>query len=178
MVGKQGSGWTTHWDKWTISTPGSGGGGTQVGATSVAMYQGASSSGDLSSILASDNLYFNVLSVPETALGQIAAAQVNFILPTGTFTTMSAKLELNAVSGTTGMLWLWNWNTNAYEHVKSFSVAASGNTATVVQVPAFAKYVNGSRQVRSVVRALVPQRRGAMPVSFTFKSDQIQLIMN
>ena len=177
MVGKQGSGWTTFWDKWTISVPGSGG-GTQVNPTAVSMYQGAGSSGNLSSILLSDNVYYSVLSVPQLGLGQIAAERVDFTLPTGTFETLAAKLELNAVSGTTGMLWLWNWGTNQYVHIKSFTVPASGNLATIVQVPGFSSYVSGSRQVRAVVRGLVPQRRGGMPVTFTFKSDQIQLIVN
>lgn len=175
----EGGQWGSTIQTWLISQPGGGGGGgTAVEPTSITMFQGAGSSGDVNSVKLSDDLYFDVTSMPETGLGQIAAAELSFTLPAGTVDQLRGKFEMVGVTGTTGMVWLYNWTTNKYENIKAFSVKGSGNTVNTVPIATPATYVSPGREVKMVVRGLLPQRRGSMPPSFKFRSDQILLILN
>lgn len=176
----QGGTWQSTIHTWLISQPGSGGGGggTAIDPTTIAMIQGSGSSGDVSSVKLSDNVYFNVLSTAQAGLGQIGAAQLSFTIPAGTINTLRAKLEVLGVTGSTGMVWLYNFNTAKFDHIKSFPVKGSGNAVTLINLPVKNQYMSSSREVRMVVRGLVPQRRGSMPPGFTLKLDQTQLVLN
>lgn len=174
----QGGVWQTTIHDWLISQPGSGGGGTAINPSSITKIQGGASSGDVTSVLLSDDLYFAILSQAETALGQIGAAEAAFTLPAGNVDTLRVKVEALGVTGTTGMVWLYNYSTSQYDNIKAFSIKGSGNAASILELPTDSEYRNSSRQVKLVLRGLVPQRRGAMPTSFTFRIDQLQLILN
>jgi hypothetical protein len=176
----QGGVWLSTIHTWLISTPGGGGGGggTAIDPTSIVMIQGAGSSGDVTSVKLSDDVYFNVLSTSEAGLGQIGAAQLSFTIPSGTINTLRAKVEAVGVTGSTGMVWLYNFNTGQFDHIKSFPVRGSGNSATSVNLDTKSQYMSSSREVRMAIRGLVPERRGSMPPTFTLRLDQVQLIMN
>lgn len=177
MIAKGGV-WESTIDTWLISQPGSGGGsGTNVEPTSIVLFQGAGSSGDVNSVKLSDSLFFDVTSAPETGLGQIAAAELSFTLPDETVNGLAAKFDLASAAGTTGMVWMYNWNANRYDNIKAFAVK-SGSAATLVPIGNFARYISSTREVKMVLRGLMPQRRGSMPAGFTFRSDQILLVMN
>ena len=179
MIAKGGF-WESTINTWLISQPGSGGGGggTTVSPASITMYQGASSTGNVASVTLSDDLYFDIISKPETGLGQIAAAELSFTLPPGTVDQLSGRFEVIGVTGATGMVWLYNWNAGRYDNLKAFPVRGSGNGVTTVAVANLGPYISFTRQVKVVVRGLVPQRRGSMPPSFKFRSDQIVLVLN
>lgn len=157
MVGKSGSSWLTVFHKWTVSEPVP----TEVDADTAIRYQGSSGTGDVNSIRVADGSFFTIVAEQIKGLGFAAAIEVTFTNPISTSSTtgMEFDAKLHGIDRATGMLYLYNWNTGKYEWIKSFAIKGVPQPSTRIVVPApFTKYINGSNQVKAVLRATTPER--------------------
>ena len=190
MVGAVGGNWTTHINKWSVS---SGAGAVLVDPLGESLVQGTHMGGDLISISASDNNKYSLRSIlidrsgQETtsgiaAVGQVASFQVDFDLDL----TQGAVVDLKAVieasvnsSGPTGQIFAYNWNTGTFKSIGNFSMSSSDRTATIsIPRTSISNYVDATGQVRILVRAFAPVRGGRpsrIPPQFIFNVDRVAL---
>jgi hypothetical protein len=173
MVGNAQGNWQTHIHSWTVSTGGGGGGGgTALLPNAVYKYEGGVSIGTDAEVFDSDDTYFQIFSIAVPQLGQVASIGADFVLtqPLGN-DTMKVKVELQAATGSTAMVFLKNWSTGQYENVKSFPVKSTDITS-VVDVPNASRYVDGGNNVSVVVRSVLPRGAG-----FAQKVDLLHLLI-
>ncbi|MBB1180684.1 hypothetical protein DSM05_16195, partial [Pseudomonas sp. FW305-3-2-15-E-TSA4] len=67
------------------------------------MLEGASSSGSLASILATDNNYFSIASTLVKGTGQVATVQVTFTAPTNQLTSFQVHFQGSALTPVSGL---------------------------------------------------------------------------
>ena len=190
MVGITGGNWTTHINKWSVS---SGAGAVLVDPTGASLIQGVLMAGDFNAIKTSDNSRYSIRSIlidktgQETtsgveATGQVASVQTDFDLDMtqGNLTDLKVVVEANVnPTGATGQVFAWDWSTGTFKAVGNFSMNTSDKVSTVsVQRSVMAKYVDGTGNVRIMVRAFSPVRGGRpsrIPPQFIFNVDRVAL---
>ena len=133
---------------------------------------GTAVDGDVGSLPEIDGVTYSLLSVRQSGVGQIAAAQVTANLQTTRIRrSAAARVALSIPGRTTGYVYLLNKASGRYDLQKT--VTGTG-TMTTVDVPfdasATSPYVNGT-QVTILVRALKPARFGSAP--FRLRVDQV-----
>lgn len=125
----------------------------------VDLWLGASSSGSVGDLLATDQDFYSVTSA-DSSLGQVGGAVVDFTL-TGPATNLREAqlyLEANAVTGTTGQLYLWDYTTSKYVLIKAFAVRPKVVKRERLLLPLdLTKYVSGGN-IRAGIRAIGPNR--------------------
>lgn len=144
----------------------------------IKMREGSSSTGGLASVLKSDNAYFNIASAPVSRLGQAASAISTYSIgaPVATLQSLKLSLEGRAAQNVTCTLFLYNWNTQKYDYKGAFPLGG----VEVVKTFTFAEsnwsnYVNGSKQLRLVTRAVMPNSAYYAASPFNFRIDEIKL---
>jgi hypothetical protein len=190
MISGPGGNWATHINKWVVS---SGSSGVLIDATAEAVIQGEYVGGNLASLSASDNSRYTIQSVmidkngqPTQnvvgANGQAASLQVDFDLDLsgGAVTDLKAVVEANlSSSGASGQLFAYNWISGTFISVGSFSLSTSDKTATItIPKSALSNYVDGTGNVRLLIRAFSPIRNGRpgrVPPQFIFGLDRVGL---
>jgi hypothetical protein len=190
MVAAAGGAWVTHIDKWTVS---SGTTGTLVDPTAVAVTQGSNTSGDISSLLTSDNNRYTIQSVlidksgNPTAVGsdataQAAAAQIDFDLDLSGGPATDVKVVVEASvnkTGPAGMLFAYNWSTGKFDSIAAFALSTSDKASTLTLPKAtLSNYVDPSGAVRLLVRGINSVkggRPGTIPPQFSFNIDRVGL---
>lgn len=190
MVGVAGGNWTTHINKWSVS---SGSAATLIDPLGVNLISGNLLAGNLASITASDNNRYSIQSYlidkngNETsngaiATGQAASMQVDFDLDLseGTVIDLKAVVEANIITtGATGQIFAWDWASSTFKSVGSFALGTIDKTSTITipkaQLPS---YVNGAGNVRLMIRGFSPVRAGRpvrIPAAFTLGVDRVAL---
>ncbi|MEQ1823782.1 MAG: sialidase family protein [Fimbriimonadaceae bacterium] len=145
-------------------------------ATGISVYQGSYRAGTLSSIWSPDISTYNVYSAFINRLGQSAAVQTDYLVPTGV-TLRGLKLRVSTSSATSGMVWLYNWTTNKYDVFLPFQISASGFTDATVNFPgSSAPYISPTGTVRAIFRALAPIRTTTVP-PFMLRIDLERLLV-
>lgn len=173
-----GGNWGTEINKWTISDiGGGGGGGASIKPSIISVYQGTYLSGNLASVLNSDNSFYEIQSVLQPNVGQVATTEMTFPLAQTGDQLSSLYFEVEPITtpsvSATGSIWIYNWTSGVYIYLKSFTIPGSGDAKHSVTVNlGLANYVNSSKECRFVVRGLTPLRRGgANPLPFILKVD-------
>lgn len=190
MVGAAGGLWTTHINKWNVST---GSAGTLINPIGVTFVQGTFLAGDLNSITASDNSRYETQSIlidkngnqtfdGVNATGQATSFQVDFDLDlsAGTLSDLKAVVEAHAVpTGATGQVFAWNWTTGTFKSIASFGLTTADKTNNIaIPRTALSSYVGGTGNVRLLIRAFAPIRGGRpnkIPAPFAFNVDRVAL---
>lgn len=174
--------WNTSFYKWTVS---SGGGttGTSFAPISFDTTLGNQANGDLTSVIDSDDSRYGIDTEFVDQLGQVAAAEATWMIPTPVGQTqadMAVAVETRGIAAASGSVFLWNWTLNRYELAGSFSMGTTDRTTSVV-VKSFQKYINGTGQVKALIRGLNPVkagRNGGSPAPFRFDFDQVKIVAN
>lgn len=170
--------WKTEIVKWQITPPG-GASGIPVAPTSVTFMQGDFATGTLASLLNADNMHYTIRTNALTKLGQVGAFETTYTLAQGAdnIDGLTLKYEGSGTEvGGTVFVYLWNNNTGVYDQVKAFALKGV-DTATNIELAPFglSKYLDGSLQMKILIRALMPRRFNMVPSPFDFNSDLIGL---
>ncbi|MEQ1935965.1 MAG: hypothetical protein ABL962_19085, partial [Fimbriimonadaceae bacterium] len=168
MVANASNGWVTVIEQFRLSTP------FTVQPTSVALFEGLSSSGTVTQIKNSDNTTFNVTSKFVQRTGQVASAKVEFTLPGSTF-ELNATYEARAATNVTGSLFLWNNSTSKWVYFGSNPLGLTDVVKTFAIGNTYNQYVDGTRKVKALIRAILPERIGSSTPTFILKIDQVKL---
>lgn len=148
-----------------------------VPADTVAMFEGASSTGTVQDIRYADGSTFNVLSKAEARVGQVAAHVETFTLPSQNVNFIRYQVNASGPLGTTALTFIFDWNANVYRFVNAFALNPNGASNQAVITQDLAKYVGPGGKVKTLVRGVSPTR-GLGAVSFMFNTDLVQLAVN
>lgn len=189
MVAGAGGAWITTFHKWTVSS--GTGEDTLVAPGAVSTIQGTPITGDLATISSSDNNRYTIQSYfidkfgdpvgPNgTPTAQVASFQADFDLDMsqGTLQDLKAVLEANAnTTGVSAQVFAWNWGTGTFTLVGSVALGTTDKVNTVsIPKSALSSYVDGTGNVRLLVRAIYPLRNGRpnrIPPQFLFNTDRV-----
>jgi subtilase family serine protease len=145
--------------------------------TAVAFYQGQTSVGGLSGILAADGVNYTVVSKATAGLGQISGLTTDFVMneAPNLIDTFTLKIKASGPANGTGQVFLFNWTTNTFDFLRSYPL--SGTSAeTDIQVGNFATYLKpGTGQFRILNRAIFPTRGLVMPSPFSYGVDWMNI---
>lgn len=141
--------------------------------TSISLYAGTYVSGDLSSILASDNVRYQI-NTSDANLGPVAGATITSQItqPVGNLINLKLTIELNATGGATNMIWLYNWQTGEYDFWKAFPLS-TGDKSVVVEISQFSKYISQTGEVSFITRSNRPKRLPGG--AFAYQIDFVKL---
>lgn len=135
-----------------------------IPATSITQQDGTHTSGGLIDINNIDKLVYKARSSRVNS-GQSAGAVATFTLPTPSkivkMDLMAASLSSRTQYPVSNTLFLWNWQTSKYDLIAESALKALGEDELVraLSGASLAKYMNGSGQVRLLVRAYSADRR-------------------
>jgi hypothetical protein len=187
MIGKANFNWTTVINKHTISdiNPGT---SLNLPPNTVAIYndplsnpnqQGTNLQGGPANAGASDDLFVTIDSVLAPRLGQIAAGEFTYEVAgnPNKVNTFTMRVEANAPTNATGMLWLFDYTKNKYVQLRAFKLSPTGNAfVDVTPLKPYTRWIGPGGAVRAVVRGLIPVgKSGIAPVPFTLKMDVVRL---
>lgn len=145
--------------------------------SSVSQQDGSHVSGGIPELSAIDKLVHRSSSA-RVASGQSAGVIANFTLPNP---SKIAKIDLLAAANSSNTrypvsnsIFLWNWQTGRYDLIAESALKAQGNDemSRSVSGATLARYMNGSGQVRMLVRAYSADRRN------TGMAESFQLLIN
>ena len=168
--------WTTEVAKFVVTEGGSF--GTKLLPGSVRMVEGTSYTGGLAHIIGSDNTYFNVNSKALDRLGHVASVETGFSSPLAAeqIKAVTINLEAKAASNVSGVLFLYDWIQKKYVNVGS--VPLSGIEALKsfkVPTSSWSRYVDSTKKLKMVVRAVMPNSLYRTAYPFTLKLDTTYL---
>lgn len=145
---------------------------------SIAMYEGATPAGNITSVAASDNKYYTVNSKAVLRTGQVASATLTFKYTKSlnkTF-TLGFKAEGSAISGVTGSFYVWDYTTSSYTYLGSFPMGTADVTKSFSLGKPFSKYVDATtKTLKVLVRSIMPNRTNVTALPFKLRLDQVQL---
>jgi thermitase len=145
--------------------------------TSIKMFEGASASGVLADVVASDNQHYRINSTNIVRTGQVSSAEMTFTSPrtASQVTGMTLRFESHGVAGSTGSAFLWDWSRNTYVYVGAAPLTSTDTIATIRVNGPFARFVNNSRQVRAVIRSVNPSGWDRNPLPYQYRIDHVVL---
>lgn len=139
--------------------------------TSPTLTLGTVVGGDVTSLPSTDGVSYQIQSVKQTGLGQVAAATVSIPLQTQkTRRSAAVNLALSLPAKATGYLYLLNASTGAYDLVSTIAGTGAMTTTNVALDVSANTYISGNT-VTALVRSLIPSRLGSLP--FTMSVDQL-----
>src|ERR1044072_3081279 len=137
--------------------------------------------GDLTSVSASDNIYYQIGSTMLGTVGQAASAELSFDIPTDTNQIGVTIETIGGIDGGTNNVWLWNWNTSQYDLIGSTPLAASGDAPKTLNValPNVSRYVGPGGAAFLLVRGHLPLKTLPLnvPPTFNYRIDQAKLLI-
>jgi thermitase len=153
----------------------------EIGPASIQTTFGTYFFGDVTTVSASDDIYYQIGSSMLGLLGQAATAELTYTVPTDA-TQISVSLEAIAgIAGGTSNVWMWNWNSGQYELIGSAPIQSSGNDAKTftVQPANLSRYIGGGGAVKVLVRGHFPYKPlgFAPPLPFTYRIDLAELLV-
>jgi hypothetical protein len=145
--------------------------GPPVQSSGISVFTGTFVRGTLSSIWSVDGNAYQVRSV-NTAQGQVAAIEADFILPSTSISSLTVNTTSTAIPGVTGMLYLYDWTAGAWVYLSpSYPLGSAAATFSASGTGTISRFVGPGGQVRALVRALMPPRTATG--SFVLSADQI-----
>jgi len=148
--------WETWVSNFLVSSPG---GDLAVTPTSIARYQGGTLVGDASSVASSDNAYASIPTVAQRGYGQVSGITANFKVTKAGVDSLNLRLESKGAVGATGIIYAYNQVTKAYDVIQSYPLTATDKAVTV-NIPNAKNYVSATRDIKILVRGVVPNRAG------------------
>jgi hypothetical protein len=135
-----------------------------IPANSISQQDGSHISGGLTDINHLDRLVYKARSA-RVSSGQSAGAVATFTLPNPSkvvkFDLMTASTSSRSQYPISNSLFLWNWQTSKYDLIAESALKPMGEEELVRSLSgaSLAKYLNGSGQVKLLVRAYSADRR-------------------
>ncbi len=148
-----------------------------LGASSLVMYEGVSTSGAVGTTYNSDNLYYRVNSKLIDRLGHTASVKAFFTSGKNpaTFEQLSFKVETASATYVTGALFIWNTSTSRFDLIGSWPQTSVDSVKTFTMSKPYSRYFTPTRQAQILVRSIMPISSIRPSVPFTLKMDHIQL---
>lgn len=170
MIANQSGNWQTVVNSFRVTTT------VTSAPASVTKYEGGAVTGALPQITTSDNAYYRVASVNVARTGTVASHITQFNLTTTNPASLKFKVEAAAANRVTANYFLWNWSTNKWEYVGATPLTAADKVWEFQAPNPASKFVNSQRQVRLLLRAIMPSSSVSTAIPFSFRTDQVQLI--
>jgi hypothetical protein len=141
--------------------------------------QGSIVSGTVDSLKAVDSNWYQTKTAAIAQLGQSTTweSQVQTNLKPDTVDYLAVKLNATGPALATEFVFLWNYksSTPGYEAVATKPIASGMNEMFEISGD-LSRFISPTGVVKVAVRALQPLRSGVMPVAFTLKVDQAQVL--
>ena len=146
-------------------------------SASVYASQGVNPVGTVSTLASTDGQVYAVSSVPQTGIGQAAAVQANFQTSADLSKASAMTISVTAAAGTpiTNYVYIYNYATKAYDTIYT-SALSTGATSFSVTLSNWTNYINSSKQIIIVDRAVYPSRLGAP--QFRLSLDKINVAIS
>lgn len=161
--------WRTYVESFKVGTEAS------AAITSIAMYEGKSPVGTLANATTSNNQYYTVQSVAVARTGQVASVVYTATVPSSSPITLSTSVEGQAIAGVSLNFYAWNWTTGKYDFLSAGQLPSTDTTITANFPTNRAPYINASRQVKVLARAINPTNTIRVGAPFTLKVDMAQV---
>ena len=169
MIAAANGGWQTVVQSFKVTTP------FTSNATSITKFEGAATSGNLNSILNSDNNYFNVASVAVPRTGHVASAIVTFTSPTSNPAGLKFTAEAAAANYVTGSYFIWDWTTSKWIYIGATPLTSADKVINFSATAPYGRYLNAQRQVKLLFRSIFPYSTVRNAVPYTLKLDQVKM---
>jgi hypothetical protein len=178
MTVAPGGGSATQVMKWVVTPPNST--GVEVAPDAATTFVGIDIIGGPAELSLSDDLYYQIGSVPIAQFGQLAGLDADYTIQPD-MTNISIKVEAVAgVLGGTNTVWLWNWTLQRWDLIGSTPIIVSGNTQKVLAVRSadVPKYIGAAGAVKLRLRGHLPLKPfvNTMPNPFTYRVDLLKLL--
>lgn len=170
MIANANGGWQTVVNSYRVTT------NVTNPPASVTKYEGGATQGALAQILASDNAYYRVQAVSVPRTGFVASHITQFNLSTTTPSGLRFKVEAAGAARVSANYFLWNWAENKWQYVGATALTGTDKVWEFLAPAPASKFVNAQRQVRLLLRAVMPFSTSYSAVPFSFRTDQVQLI--
>lgn len=144
--------------------------------SSVSAYQGTYAGGTLPDVQQLDSRFFDVRSVFIQRLGMVAAIETTYTLDKSVGqlydVTLSSEMVHNMSVDVATQVFAFNWTANVYDYVGAFTVRrGGGETGNVTISTGLSQYVNGSGEMKFVVRMLAPAFRAGSGTTYLSRMD-------
>ncbi len=169
MVANASGGWQTVVNSFRVTTPFTG------SVTGVAKYEGKSSYGTLTQILNSDNAYFGIGSIPVNRTGEVASAIVNLTVPSASPATVKVDFESSAATYVSATYFVWDWTTSTWTYINATPQTSADKVTTITIPTPYSKYINSGKQMKILLRSIMPYSTTHSAVPYTFKIDQVKI---
>lgn len=157
---------------------GGGGGNTyNLPPTAIFMYEGTVTSGNVTHVATSDNAYYTIVSKAVSRVGHVATSQVTFrttLNPTR-IVGLNIGTEVNAPAGVTTNLFVYDNVGGKWQYVGAYPMNGTDVKKTFSLSTPYAKYWNANRELKVLVRSVMPEKMNAPPKAFNSKTDQVWL---
>lgn len=170
MIANAGGGWQTVVNSYRVTT------NVISAPATVTKYEGGGVSGALAQILNSDNAYYRIQATAISRTGFVASHITQFNLSTTTPSGLRFKVEAAAVPRVSANYFLWNWTTNKWEYVGATALTATDKVWEFTAPAPVNRFVSAQRQVRLLLRAVMPYSTRYSAVPYNFLTDQVQLV--
>lgn len=146
---------------------------------SLNVIMGVHNSGNLATILDSDDASVSITTQPSASRGEYAAFELGVTSPKLPADVKSIRLTVESASdatGTTQYVTLYNYTTGLWDNISSTRLTATDTVAEIqVAKKKLAQYVHPETMKMKVrCMAFAPiKRRGTAPTSFTYTTDQV-----
>jgi hypothetical protein len=148
--------WETWVSNFKVSSPG---GDLSLTPTSIGRYEGGALAGDASSVSASDNVYASIPTSVQRGYGQVSGIFANFKVTKLNVEVLNLRIESKGAVGATGIVYAYNQVTKKYDLLQSFPFTAIDKAITL-NIPNAKNYVSANRDVKILIRGVVPNRSG------------------
>jgi hypothetical protein len=146
---------------------------TAVGASGVTAAAGKIVSGNKDSLKATDSNLLKMTSEPVAGLGQVAGANIGYLVPFGSVDTMRMFVTVAGPTGASALVTARNNTTGAYDVLLTLGLSNTAVSKTIdFSTDQIAKYINSNRQISIIIRGVQPMRQGQVPGMMTFTIDQ------
>ncbi len=147
----------------------------QINPISITKFEGGLVSGTLTQVLNSDNTYYTITSIPVDRTGQVASEVVTFQLNTVSLSGMLVTFESQALSAVTASVFAWDWTTSKWVYLNAFQQGTVDKVSLAQVMTGAQKYLSSTKQVKILVRAVLPYTLIHNAPAYTFKTDQVKL---
>lgn len=169
MIANAGGGWQTVINSFKVTTS------VVNQPASIAKFEGGTATGGLTQILNSDNAYYRLATQQIARTGHVASHISTYTLSSATPASLKFKVEAAAVNRVTLNSYLWNWTTSKWDYVSATPLTGI-DKVWEFQAPAnVAPYVSGTKQVKLLLRTIMPFSTTYSAVPYEFRTDQIVL---
>jgi hypothetical protein len=132
-------------------------------------------SGGLAQITSSNNQYFQIRSVKVDRLGEVASAVVNFTAPSTNMNQLKFTFETSAVNKVTASLFIWNWAQSKWIYIGAKPQTSADLTTTLGVADPGSPYINAQKQVKILLRSIMPFSTVGGATAYYFKIDQVKM---